>query len=63
MWDNEDGMYFGAETAAIEVEDTVHAKLYVELSRDAGDFRLEAANFITRDLTISDFHDDGYPYK
>lgn len=63
MWDKEDGIYFGAETAAVEVEDTVHAKLYVELSRNAGYFRLEAANFITRDLTISDFHDDGFPYK
>lgn len=63
IWDSEDGRYFGIETSWAEVEDTVPLKLFVELARDGDDFLLADFQFITRDLTISDYNSDGYPYK
>jgi hypothetical protein len=63
MWDSEDGRYYGAESGWAEVENSVVAKLFVELSRDGGKFELEDFQFITRDLVIRDHDSDEYPYK
>ena len=63
MWDNEDGRYYGAESITTEIQDSVTAKIFVELERDGEDVKLSSTQFITRDVTITDYFDDGYPYK
>ena len=63
IWDKEDGRYYGAESAVTEVRNMVTAKIFVELERDGEDMTLSSAQFITQDLAITDYFDDGYPYK
>ena len=63
MWDKEDGRYYGAESVVTEIRDIVAAKIFVELKRDGEGITLSSAQFITQDLTITDYFDDGYPYK
>ena len=63
MWDSEDKRYYGGKSVVAEIEETVSAKILVELARDGQDFTLSSAQFVTQDLTVSDFVDDGYPYK
>ena len=63
MWDKEDGRYFGAESVVTEIQDSVTAKIFVELERDGEEITLSSAQFITQNLTITDYFYDGYPYK
>ncbi|GHB26273.1 hypothetical protein GCM10007094_13080 [Pseudovibrio japonicus] len=62
-WDNESGRFFGLETEYDDVDDTVPVRIFIELTRDDGEFLLDDFQFITSDLTISDYNSDGYPYK
>ena len=63
MWDSEDGRYFGAESVVTEIQVSVTTRIFVELERDGEDITLSSAQFIARDLTVTDYFDDGYPYK
>ena len=62
IWDSEDNRYHGGESAVTEIQDSVTAKIFVELARADG-LPLSSAQFLTQDLTVTDFVDDGYPYK
>ena len=62
IWDSEDGRYYGAESVDTEIQDTVGARIFVELKRDGDDITLDSAQFLTVELTISDDFDPEYPY-
>ena len=62
IWDSEDGRYYGAESVDTEIQDTVGAKIFVEMKRDGDDITLVSAQFVTVDLTISDDFDSEYPH-
>ena len=62
IWDGEDGRYYGERSVITEIQDTVAAKIYVELKRDGDDITLASVQFLTQDLTVSDDFDDEYPY-
>ena len=61
MWDREDQRYYGADSAVEDVEDSVEAKIIVELRRIRGEIALSSAQFLNQSLTITD--SDGYPFK
>ena len=63
MWDNEDARYFGGEPVVTEVQDSIATKIFVELERNDEGVTLSSAQFIAQDLTVTDYFDDGYPYK
>ena len=63
MWDNEDKRYFGGEPVVTEIQDSIATRIFVELERDSEDMALSAVQFIAQDLTVTDYFDDGYPYK
>lgn len=63
FWDREDQRYYGAEFAVAEIQDTVGAKIFVELERPGEEFNLGSAGFLGEDLEVSDGVDDEYPYK
>ena len=61
IWDREDERYYGGEWVVTEIQDSVAAKIFVELAREGEDISLSSAQFLTQDLTVRD--DDGFPYK
>ena len=63
IWDGEDKRYFGGESVVSEIQDSVAAKIFVELAREGEDITVSSAQFLTQDLTVTDFFGDGYPYK
>ena len=63
MWDKEDNRYLGGETVVTEIQDSITTKIFVDLSRDDDEITLSSAQFIAQDLTVTDYFDDGYPYK
>ncbi len=63
MWDNQDKCYFGGESVVTEVQDSITTKVFVELERHGEEITLSSAQFIAQDLTVTDYFDDGYPYK
>ena len=62
-WDKEDQRYFGGKSLATEIQDRVEVKIVVELARDGEELTLSSAQFLTRDLMVTDDFSDGYPYK
>jgi len=62
MWDNEDNRYLGGKTVVTDIQDSITTKIFVELGRD-DEITLSSAQFIAQDLTVTDYFDDGYPYK
>ena len=63
IWDREDQRYFGGKSVASEIQDSVVAKVFVELARYGEELTLSSAQFLTRDLMVTDDFSDGYPYK
>ena len=62
IWDSEDGRYYGGRSLVTEIQDTVAAKIFVELKRDGDDITLTTVQFLTPDLTVSDVFDEEYLY-
>ena len=56
------GAYYGAESVDTEIQDTVAAKIFVELKREEDGVTLASVQFLTQDLTVSDDFDHEYPY-
>ena len=62
IWDSEDGRFLGGESVVTEIQDTVAAKIFVELKREEDGVTLASVQFLTQDLTVSDDFDHEYPY-
>ena len=54
IWDREDQRYFGGRPVVTEVEESVGAKIFVELARDGDTLTLSSSQFFTRDLVVTD---------
>ena len=63
IWDREDQRYYGEMLAVTDIQDSVVAKIIVELAGERDEIALSSAQFLTQDLTVRDFFSDGYPYK
>ena len=63
IWDGEDERYFGGESVVTEIQDSVAAKIFVELTREGEDIARSSAQFLTQDLTVTDFFGDDYPHS
>ena len=59
IWEREDRRYFGAELAVTDSQDSVVAKIFVELARERDEISVSSAQFLTRDLTVTDSFSDG----
>lgn len=62
IWDSEDGRYYGGESVETEIQDTVGAKIFVELKRNGDDITLVSVQFLTPEVTVSDDFDPEYPF-
>ena len=60
MWDNEDKRYMFAETVSANIQDSISTKVFVELQRDGENIALSSAQFVQKDLTVTDYFD---PYS
>ena len=60
MWDNEDKRYMFAESVSADIQDSISTKVFVELQRDGESIALSSAQFVQKDLTVTDYFD---PYS
>ena len=60
IWDNEDQRYYGGESVDIEIEESVAAKIFLELAVDGEAVTLSSAGFLSRDLLVTDSFSDDY---
>ena len=63
IWDSEDKRYFGGKSVGTEIQDSISTKIFVELARDGDQFTLSSAQFLDEELIVTDYFNDGYPYK
>ena len=62
-WDREDQRYYGVESGLTDIQDSVVVEVFVSLARGSDEIALSSAQFLTQELTVTDFNSDGYPYK
>ena len=60
IWDSEDRGYFGVKSVVTEIDDSITTRIFVQLKRDGQDVTLSSAQFIARELTVTDYFEDFY---
>lgn len=54
--------YQDVSTVVTEIEDSITTRIFVQLKRNGQDLMLSSAEFIDRELTVTDYFEDVYPY-
>jgi hypothetical protein len=58
VYDREDGVWIGAEDAAMQVEDEADVEVLVEIDRASG--KIVGGELLTSEISVSGPHDDSY---